>query len=226
MKRRATKIVIIVGIVATIASPYLFTRNSFLCGLDFTGTGQIGDTIGGITSPIVGLMSIILLYITLCEQQKYNIQQKIDNRINHLLAVQNDLNSLNNNVFYKCIVDGQETQGNGLLQLIHLWHTNAEIRFLYRELKDLFGKCIIARIMCQQLKKLSSGLCDEYHALFYAMSNTYLYALSQFLGLIESKNIIGSIKDSCADDACESEIDSLVEKIKKEVGVLEGELKS
>ena len=43
---------------------------------DFTETGQIGDTIGGITAPIVGLLSIWLLYKTFGEQQKFNARQE------------------------------------------------------------------------------------------------------------------------------------------------------
>ena len=43
-----------------------------ICKSLFRCTGQIGDTIGGITAPIIGLISIILLYKTLKEQQKFN----------------------------------------------------------------------------------------------------------------------------------------------------------
>ena len=42
---------------------------------DFTNTGQIGDTIGGITAPIIGLISIGLLYITFKEQREFNKKQ-------------------------------------------------------------------------------------------------------------------------------------------------------
>lgn len=35
-------------------------------------TGVIGDTIGGITAPFIGVLSIVLLYITFREQRKFN----------------------------------------------------------------------------------------------------------------------------------------------------------
>ena len=38
-------------------------------------TGQIGDTIGGTTAPIVGIVSIVLLAYTLIEQLKFNAKQ-------------------------------------------------------------------------------------------------------------------------------------------------------
>ena len=87
MKFINDKAVMIIGLIATLVAPVLLTRNSCCEIFDFTETGQIGDTIGGITAPIVGLVSIMLLYMTLKEQQKYNTQQTVDNRINHVLAI-------------------------------------------------------------------------------------------------------------------------------------------
>ncbi len=44
--------------------------------LDLTQTGEIGDTIGGTTAPFWGFLSIILLYLTLKEQQRFNKDQQ------------------------------------------------------------------------------------------------------------------------------------------------------
>ncbi|GHV10693.1 hypothetical protein FACS1894162_5370 [Bacteroidia bacterium] len=46
-----------------------------LWNIDFSGSGQIGDTIGGITAPFIGVLSIILLYLTLKSQQKQTKEQ-------------------------------------------------------------------------------------------------------------------------------------------------------
>jgi hypothetical protein len=43
---------------------------------DFSATGQIGDTIGGITAPILGLIGIWLVYLTFEEQRSANELQK------------------------------------------------------------------------------------------------------------------------------------------------------
>lgn len=58
----------------TLLSPVIFTLPCFCEIFNFskTETGNIGSTIGGITSPFVGLLSAILLYITLKEQRNYN----------------------------------------------------------------------------------------------------------------------------------------------------------
>ena len=61
-------------LVAILFAPYLLTRP--LCDeLSFVDTGQIGDTIGGTTAPIVGIVSIVLLAYTLIEQLKFNAKQ-------------------------------------------------------------------------------------------------------------------------------------------------------
>lgn len=66
--------IVIGSVVAIILAPYLLTRSN-VCGLSFLSTGEIGDTIGGITSPIVGIVSIVLLAYTLIEQLNFNVKQ-------------------------------------------------------------------------------------------------------------------------------------------------------
>ena len=61
-------------LVAILLAPYLLTR-PFCDELSFVDTGQIGDTIGGTTAPIVGIVSIVLLAYTLIEQLKFNAKQ-------------------------------------------------------------------------------------------------------------------------------------------------------
>ena len=53
-------------------SPILFTRPAICGWFDFTNTGSIGDTIGGLTSPFVGLIGAILVFISFRQQVKAN----------------------------------------------------------------------------------------------------------------------------------------------------------
>jgi hypothetical protein len=50
-------------------SPLVFTRNGFI---DFSKTGPIGDTIGGIMNPFVGIASIIVMFLAFYMQFKAN----------------------------------------------------------------------------------------------------------------------------------------------------------
>lgn len=71
---KGIKILTYVGIVLTIFAPLLFIQE--WTGISFNDTGEIGDTIGGTTAPIIGLLSIILLIYTLLEQVNFNKKQK------------------------------------------------------------------------------------------------------------------------------------------------------
>lgn len=75
--KRSFWVVLIIGSVLTVISPWLFTQNWFGQFFKFgEATGPIGDTVGGLTAPIIGLMSAILVYLTLHEQVKANGMQR------------------------------------------------------------------------------------------------------------------------------------------------------
>jgi hypothetical protein len=84
------KIVICVGIFLSIIAPYFFTQcSSFLY---FGRPNEIGDTIGGITAPIVGIMGAWLVYLTF-EQQNIANQQPVIERKKKLESVRNLIKS-------------------------------------------------------------------------------------------------------------------------------------
>lgn len=56
-------------IVFALLAPYLFTRNGIL---DFTETGQIGDTIGGTMGPFIALAGVIVTFLAFLMQKKAN----------------------------------------------------------------------------------------------------------------------------------------------------------
>lgn len=62
-----------IGIGLILLSPFLLTGHSFWNRLNFSQTGQIGDTIGGITAPIVNLLGAILVYLALKAQIEANL---------------------------------------------------------------------------------------------------------------------------------------------------------
>lgn len=70
MKRsdlRLAKLALIVGSLAIAISPWLWSLPTML-GINFESSGQIGDTIGGTTAPIVGLVGALLLFLALKAQ--------------------------------------------------------------------------------------------------------------------------------------------------------------
>lgn len=74
-KFRIILIVFIALILIILAFPYLFTSFSWF-KLDFTETGQIGDTIGGITAPFIAIAASILTFLAFWVQYVANENQK------------------------------------------------------------------------------------------------------------------------------------------------------
>lgn len=76
---KSTKTLVWVAIIFAILTlivctfPFLFTHYSIL---NFTETGQIGDTIGGIMSPFIGIIAAILTFLAFWIQYKANEEQK------------------------------------------------------------------------------------------------------------------------------------------------------
>ena len=64
--------ILLSGIACIFIALYLFTRPAISGIWDFSNTGQVGDTIGGITAPVINLIGAFLVYISFKEQIKAN----------------------------------------------------------------------------------------------------------------------------------------------------------
>lgn len=67
---------VFVGLILIILSfPYLFTKYSWF-DIDYSETGEIGDTIGGITGPFIAIAAAILTFVAFWVQYVANENQK------------------------------------------------------------------------------------------------------------------------------------------------------
>jgi hypothetical protein len=78
MNNQFYKYLLVSSIILTIITPIILTQFSSFIGFD-SNSGVIGDTIGGITSPIVNLLAAILVYVSFQEQVKAN-KELIENQ--------------------------------------------------------------------------------------------------------------------------------------------------
>jgi hypothetical protein len=67
-------------IIVILSFPYLFTNFSWF-GQDFSNTGEIGDTVGGIMGPYIAIVAAFLTFFAFWVQYKANEQQKHDLQI-------------------------------------------------------------------------------------------------------------------------------------------------
>jgi len=80
MSFRTIVVIFIVLICVVLSFPYFFVEYSWF-NLDFRNTGQIGDTIGGITGPFIAIIASFLTFIAFWVQYQANEQQKRDLQI-------------------------------------------------------------------------------------------------------------------------------------------------
>jgi hypothetical protein len=86
-------IICLVLFVLSILAPFVLTEPS-ISFISFKNTGEIGDTIGGITAPFIGLISAILVYLALKAQIDANVQvssqfqlQKFENQFYEMIRL-------------------------------------------------------------------------------------------------------------------------------------------
>lgn len=74
------KWLLLAGILVILTLPFLLTEHFFHERFNYSETGQIGDTIGGITAPFMNLIGSFLVFFALQAQIKANelIQDQID----------------------------------------------------------------------------------------------------------------------------------------------------
>lgn len=94
-------------IILCFLSVIIFTLPAFDKSLNLTTTSNIGSSIGGITAPIIGIISSILLYIALSKQVESNIDQRLKNESDIIFLL---LNQLDNEIetFYTKSTRGKE----------------------------------------------------------------------------------------------------------------------
>lgn len=90
------KWLLLIGGLAIIILPFVLTGEYFHKRFNFSNTGQIGDTIGGITAPFLNLIGAFLVFFALKAQIKANelIQEQIE-KDNITKECENEAQNLN-----------------------------------------------------------------------------------------------------------------------------------
>lgn len=90
---------IIVIIFACFAATVLFTLPALSTIFNLTTKANIGSAIGGITAPIIGIFSSVLLYLALTAQTASNINQSLKNESDILFLLIDQLSKEVNNFY-------------------------------------------------------------------------------------------------------------------------------
>lgn len=177
MKKTRSKDIALMGIfiLCVVLSPIILTRPAISSIFDFTLTGQIGDTIGGITSPIIGILSVILLYLTLKQQNEINAEQKNYNDINRAIAMQSQIKQMDYDMEFVYSDSKMCHKANGSQSLHVLNRSYDGIKISSIELDNLITNVHNLELsismwimflrdsdMYEETKKLSANIADTY----------------------------------------------------------------
>ena len=130
------KFLLVAGAILII--PIVLTQTTISI-FDFTNSGQIGDTIGGITGPFVGLVSAYLVYKAFLIQVEANKIQSKNNEFTIALKLIDDLDSRMNNESNPYEFTYAEGKTNKLekakfFEIVRFWNGMITYRVHYTEM--------------------------------------------------------------------------------------------
>lgn len=185
---------LVVGIVGVCFGPWLLIQpNPWGCeSLDFSHSGSIGDTIGGITAPFIGLISIVLLVWTLNEQIKINNEQIKFNDASRMLTIQAHIMQIDESIHYGYSTSSHFQEGRGVATLHNLQKgTSSDVRIPYEVLISLIER---VHVLDVSVKSIVNIACDsrvseeeKKHTIFIAL--TYIEQIIQFYEMVKSHQI-------------------------------------
>lgn len=196
-------VVIIIMIAIIILAPSFFSGSTFtwlencflLRNVDFSNTGNIGDTIGGITAPFIGVLSIILLYITFREQRRFNKAQKLSDDWKILSEMQGVINKRIEDVEFDMIWPNRASRGGSILGFWNIGMINTDKQPNHKvsshELEKLRAEFTQISILCTLFDDINnqSSLPNEMKESFRNAVRNYSDNIERFFELSLVRNL-------------------------------------
>ena len=162
--------VLIVGVICMVAAPLLF-----IMGYSFAETGDLGDTIGGITAPISSLVGSILVFLALRSQivankitQEQIRDQKVEEQMKKEVTYVSDL--------YKYFLNGIQTyetkyyKGHrAIMKVMSLLaeserkNAHDEGQLYYGTAAELYGILKLGKLFLEQVNKSRIDEHDKHY---------------------------------------------------------------
>lgn len=170
-----TVVLIIISVFAVV----IFTSPTLLNRFNLTETGNIGSTIGGITAPLLGIITTILLYITLNKQIDSITDQRIKNESDMIFLLLNQLDNEYNQFYLNSTSNGVKEKTYGFEALtsyciaINKFHnlqysfkeyyTTDQILLIIRSFK-LIEKRIDLSLVSKDIKRLFNAKMEIFYS--------------------------------------------------------------
>lgn len=181
---------------------WLFTNPAVWERLDLTHTSSIGDTIGGITAPLLGIISIVFLYLTLNRQIDSINDQKLKNESDIIFMLLNQLENEYNQIYMNGTTNGVTTKTYGHEALtkyansvFNFYNPSEEKKFSTYYISDSILLVIRSFKLIEQRIQMSNSSA-ELKSMFTAKLQTFyqcklqdsLYKLTDLFDRVEALN--------------------------------------
>ena len=155
-------IITAVGIVLTVILPFILTRTWGLIAFE-ESSAQVGDTIGGITAPVVGIVSVLLLALTLREQIEYNHEQRVVNDYGLVTALLEQIERASRNIEIRISdeLNGRKKIYKGIENISKLPSESDDFVVENNDLEDLYLQMIHLVRLCLLLNETPSILHSD-----------------------------------------------------------------
>jgi hypothetical protein len=172
-----TFLLIITLVIISLLLIYLVTSPAIWKVFDLTNTSSIGATIGGITSPLLGIISVIFLYLTLNKQIDSANDQKLKNESDIIFMLFKQLDNEYNQIYLYTTTKDVRIRKFGHEALID--YSNTVFKFYTGNKK--FNQYYIADSIILVIRSFKlvrkrielSALNDEMKEMFINKLNTY-----------------------------------------------------
>lgn len=77
--------------IAVLISVYLFKMPAIIKGFDLSESDKVATAISGLSGPVIGLISTVLLYLALTKQTEANVEQRLKNESDIVILLFNQL---------------------------------------------------------------------------------------------------------------------------------------
>ncbi len=167
---------------ALIFLPLLLVQEN-LFGIEFSDTGQIGDTIGGIMGPFIAMGAAILTYMAFYMQYKANIDQRTFFTQNNL-RLNNEINDQKNETekqnviqrFYEMLKIHQSNISEFAIRspiIGQFWHGRRCFVYMFEELQMIF-EIIQFSLPVEMQKEITDSFISELaYRIFFFGTNDY-----------------------------------------------------
>ena len=217
-------IITAVGIVLTVILPFILTRTWGLIAFE-ESSAQVGDTIGGITAPVVGIVSVLLLALTLREQIEYNHEQRVVNDYGLVTALLEQIERASRNIEIRISdeLNGRKKIYKGIENISKLPSESDDSVVENNDLEDLYLQMIHLVRLCLLLNETPSILHSDSELIknITRSINYYVSNSRDFLELFSKEKIKNrgtENLDKGIDDDLEEQ--SIFERHKKETDEL------